>query len=262
MNSKTKGIKKEDIEHVVKYDGQQVLRKNKSGEFVPVHKTKSKDGYEYINLLGGTYRYHRIVWALVHGEIPNYLSIDHINGDRSDNRIENLRLATRRQNAQNKAKKEGGKAKYKGVAYHTFRGLGTYNATIGTEWGKVVSGSFRTSEEAAMAYNIMASRIFGEYARLNDLSHVENLDELEKAVRKRLPKMQYKESRWRGISWVPRKFAWEVQTLINPGKVFEVDEFDAATIYNFFAVTAYGDSAILNETSQPWLLKEVYGVNT
>lgn len=54
---------------------------------------------------------HRIIWELHYGKIPDGYCIDHINGDGLDNRIENLRLATKSQNGQNrknnKNKKDG-----------------------------------------------------------------------------------------------------------------------------------------------------------
>ena len=59
------------------------------------------NGYRRIEHRRVRAREHRIVWILHHGEIPAGLQIDHINRDRSDNRIENLRLATHRQNKHN-----------------------------------------------------------------------------------------------------------------------------------------------------------------
>lgn len=58
------------------------------------------DGYRRIDCGGATYFEHRVVWALYYGDYPT-LDIDHINGDRTDNRIANLRLVTMRQNQQN-----------------------------------------------------------------------------------------------------------------------------------------------------------------
>ena len=49
---------------------------------------------------------HRVIWMLHHGEIPDGLEIDHINRNKADNRIENLRLATSRQNAHNIKKRD------------------------------------------------------------------------------------------------------------------------------------------------------------
>lgn len=58
-------------------------------------------GYLLIGLDGSTYLAHRIAWKLMHGDDPDY--IDHINGFRTDNRIDNLRNTTCQQNQSNKA---------------------------------------------------------------------------------------------------------------------------------------------------------------
>ena len=50
---------------------------------------------------------HRAIWIWHNGEIPKGLEIDHINGNRKDNRIENLRLVTRQQNQTNMTKTKG-----------------------------------------------------------------------------------------------------------------------------------------------------------
>ena len=61
--------------------------------------TKS-NGYSYVSFDGKHHLAHRLAWFVVHDELPEH-DIDHINGDRTDNRIANLRLATRGQNMQN-----------------------------------------------------------------------------------------------------------------------------------------------------------------
>ena len=58
-------------------------------------------GYCELKHNGKPYKAHRVIWEMTHGEIPSNMEIDHINGIRLDNRIENLRLATRRENMRN-----------------------------------------------------------------------------------------------------------------------------------------------------------------
>lgn len=61
---------------------------------------KQANGYVYIKIDGKSYMAHRLAWLDVNGEWPEVF-VDHINGDRSDNRLINLRAATRELNAQN-----------------------------------------------------------------------------------------------------------------------------------------------------------------
>jgi hypothetical protein len=63
-----------------------------------------KDGYVRIALNKQTYSAHRLVWIYHHGDIPEGLTIDHKDGDRSNNRIDNLQLATRQQQQFNRKK--------------------------------------------------------------------------------------------------------------------------------------------------------------
>lgn len=59
-------------------------------------------GYLRVCVNGRLTQVHRIIWQMVHGEIPEGLKIDHINGIRSDNRLENLRLVSNQENNKNK----------------------------------------------------------------------------------------------------------------------------------------------------------------
>jgi hypothetical protein len=67
--------------------------------------TPRKEGYIVIQLHKTQYYAHRLIWSLLKGEIPQDRHIDHINRNKSDNRIENLRLVTNRENALNKVSK-------------------------------------------------------------------------------------------------------------------------------------------------------------
>lgn len=93
-------------------------------------------------------RLHRAAWAMVHGELPE-MKIDHINGVRSDNRIENLRLATCSQNSQNSALRSTTKTGVKGV--HLRRDTGKYSASITVDKKTHWLGCYDTLSEAKAA---------------------------------------------------------------------------------------------------------------
>src|SRR5262249_44867006 len=72
-------------------------------------------GYRYVSISSVRYVSHRLVWFIVFGSWPDG-EIDHINGVRDDNHVENLRLATRSENAANR--KDVDVNLCRGVAFH------------------------------------------------------------------------------------------------------------------------------------------------
>lgn len=108
-------------------------------------------------------RMHRIILP----GIETSLHIDHINGNRLDNRKENLRVATCSQNVMNRGKQANNTRGYKGVIYDKSRGK--WRAEITANKKSHYLGRFDTAEEAALAYNEAAKELHGEFAYFNEL---------------------------------------------------------------------------------------------
>jgi hypothetical protein len=125
--------------------------------------TVDYQGYVRISINERRYRAHRLAWLYVHGEKIN-VEIDHINGVKSDNRIANLRTATRSQNEANKAKTQKNTSGYKGVSWH--KDVKKWIAHIMVNQKAKYLGSFSTREEAHKAYCSAANDIFGEFANV------------------------------------------------------------------------------------------------
>lgn len=110
---------------------------------------KRKDGYLVTTFNKKFFYVHRLAWFFVYKEMPNQL-IDHINGIRSDNRIENLRVVTFFENAQNLKVHKDNKAKLKGAYWNEQNK--NWRSSIRVN-GKVINlGCFKTAEEAHCAY--------------------------------------------------------------------------------------------------------------
>lgn len=106
-----------------------------------------KNGYLRIGHKGKLYLAHRLVWALEKGVFPDSI-LDHINGNRQDNRIENLRESTKRQNSINK--KEHRNGHLPGTTFCKNRNLWQSQITINKE--HIFLGRFKTQIEAHEAY--------------------------------------------------------------------------------------------------------------
>ena len=144
-------ITKERLRELVSYDAV-------TGKFTRlVRRTNGKDagwpdrnGYLYMMIDGKTYAYHRLVWLHVHGKFPDH-EIDHINGNKADNRIANLRDVTRSQNMQNEVKaRKSSSSGFMGTSFRKDRG--TWVATIKVNGKRKRLGAFATPQDAEAAY--------------------------------------------------------------------------------------------------------------
>jgi hypothetical protein len=115
------------------------------------------NGYWMVGLPeAGIFLAHRVIWKMVYGSDPQAF-LDHINGDRSDNRLANLREATRSDNAQNKPTQRNNTSGFSGV--HWVRRCKKWQSRIGIGGKKVVLGLFTSPEEAYQAYLGAKSRL-------------------------------------------------------------------------------------------------------
>lgn len=118
-----------------------------------IHGWVEKYGYRRLYVIDRTYLLHRLIYFYNTGYMPLYPNeeIDHIDGDKGNNRIENLRLCNKNENMQNKIKNYNAKSKYKGVSYISLKKRWLSSVTVNKK--SYFIGTFKTQEEAAKAYD-------------------------------------------------------------------------------------------------------------
>lgn len=144
-----------------------------TGDFIWRVKTKTSNignvagntnwrGYTSIWINGNQYYAHRLAWALHYGFWPN-CDVDHINENKSDNRICNLRQANRSQNMFNRGRNKNNTSGFKGVIF--CKNTRRWRAQMSIYGKSVNIGRFDTKEEAAHAYFEKAKELRGEFAK-------------------------------------------------------------------------------------------------
>lgn len=110
--------------------------------------TENERGYKRGTIQGVPYRNHRVVWALLMGEWPKGV-IDHINGDTSDNRIENLRDVSQAENVRNSRINAKNTSGVCGVSWH--RKYEVWSAAIRVNGRDIHLGQYKNKKEAIAA---------------------------------------------------------------------------------------------------------------
>lgn len=124
-----------------------------------------KDGNIYTRIDGRVALMHRLIL-----NAPESLEVDHINGNRHDNRRENIRLCNSSQNKCNRGPRKDNKSGFKGVSWH--KQNDNWTVRIKVPMGKYLSlGSFDDKVLAAEAYNQAARELHGEFAFINQITH-------------------------------------------------------------------------------------------
>ena len=152
----------ERLRELFDYDPDQglLIRKKWLGGRKVLSQMKSLD-YRRIRVDRKPYRHQRLVW-IWHNDDPGQMLVDHINRDRNDDRIENLRLATEPENHRSTGMFKTNTSGYKGVCYVKSRG--SWQAAIVLNNKHKFLGRFPTKEEAAAAYQQAATELHGEFA--------------------------------------------------------------------------------------------------
>ena len=128
------------------------------------HQSGSLDtgGYRQIGVGGKHYLAHRLAWMYEHGEFPPE-EIDHINGVRDDNRLQNLRLATCSENMRNYPKPLTNTSGFKGVCWDKYSRKWRVQVKVNKK--KLHIGMFAEMSEARSAYRAAANKYYGSFVR-------------------------------------------------------------------------------------------------
>jgi hypothetical protein len=119
--------------------------------------------YWEIAIGGRQYKAHRLAWLYVHGQWPAN-DIDHINGDHLDNRIANLRPATRSQNNMNNEGRTTKSSVRRGVSWHSQ--MNKWRAYITVDLKQISLGLFDKQEDAIAARLAAEKSFFGDFVRV------------------------------------------------------------------------------------------------
>ena len=167
------------------------------------------NGYRYLKVDGRSYSAHRLVWLLVHGSFPD-ADIDHIDGDRLNNRISNLRLCVGvivNSHNQNRAQR-GSRSGVLGVSWYSRDS--TWHAAIRVNGKLHGLGYFKTIAEAEAVYRAARSAM-----------HPASVDfsGSEFSFRNPTDAQRNSKSGVRGASWNKREGAWVAQANVNGKRV-------------------------------------------
>lgn len=121
-------------------------------------------GYKMGFILGQKISAHRVIWAMCYGSWPDG-EIDHVDGNTSNNTLENLRIATHQQNCLNRKLRKDSTSGVKGVSWHA--ATKKWRARVMTNGIRVVVGSFdciQDAERAVRSYREIAHGVFSRHA--------------------------------------------------------------------------------------------------
>ncbi len=156
-------ITQKTLQELVEYHDGVLVAKIKFADKVVVGNTlgaRNKDGYIQLSIQKKKYYAHRLVYLYHHGYMPDY--VDHIDGDKSNNRIENLRPASLHQNNYNVKTPKSNKSGVKNV--HWNKKNNNWNVTLAANNKSMYFGAFDDLELASLVAEEARNLYHGEYA--------------------------------------------------------------------------------------------------
>lgn len=166
VNSKTEIMTYEEAISLYKYDEGKLFFKKRTSSRTPEGSEAGfirLDGYRSIGFKRRIYATHRVIFMMHYGFFP--LMVDHIDGDKLNNKIENLRAVTALENARNSKKQKNNSSGFKGVYFDNQ--IKKFRSSITVLNKTIHLGNFNNIKDAANAYSIASKKYHGEYGRVN-----------------------------------------------------------------------------------------------
>ena len=154
MNNKIKHVTQERLKELFELTDKGLIRKV-NGRGAGVHHT----GYKIFRVDYRQYREHRLIWLYVHGKVPKFL--DHIDGNKQNNNIDNLRKATKNQNQHNTILSSKNTSGVKGVSWN--KQSQKWRARIKLKKKEIHIGNFTTLKEAEFAIRKAREKLHGKF---------------------------------------------------------------------------------------------------
>ena len=139
------------------------VRKRKNGFMPRISVHQGNGGYYHVRLNGKSYLLHRLLAQAFIPNPENKPEVDHIDGNKLNNCLSNLRWCTHAENSRNRKKRSDNTSDHKGVSFD--KATGKWKAQIKVDGKNKYLGLFHTKEEASAVYEEAAKREFGEFYR-------------------------------------------------------------------------------------------------